>query len=86
MHLGVDIKGHHFKLEQQAVNDATFRVPDQRGWQPIAQLIDDHPGCTLATCLHTDLDVAALAGEGGCCQGPGHCCKCKWGSLWKRHR
>lgn len=40
-----------------------FRVPDQRGWQPKGQLIDDHPGCSLTTCLHTDLDVPALAGE-----------------------
>ena len=53
VHLGVDIRGKRFKLEQQAVNDATFS----------GHLIDDHPGCTLATRLRTDLDVAALAGE-----------------------
>lgn len=52
------------RAEQQAVNDCTFRVPDQRGWQPKGQLIDDHPGCSLSTHLHTDLDVSALAG--GC--------------------
>ncbi|KAI7839994.1 hypothetical protein COHA_006259 [Chlorella ohadii] len=65
LHLGVDVKGDHFKLEQQAVNDCTFRVPDQRGWQPKGQLIDDHPGCSLTTCLHTDLDVPALAATAG---------------------
>ncbi|PRW32868.1 pyroglutamyl-peptidase 1 [Chlorella sorokiniana] len=61
LHLGVDTKGDHFKLEQQAVNDFTFRVPDQRGWQPKGQLIDDHPGCSLSTHLRTDLDVPELA-------------------------
>ena len=62
LHLGVDVKGHHFKLERQAANDATFRVPDRRGWQPQGVLVDDQPGLSLATRLHTDLDVAALAG------------------------
>ncbi len=67
LHLGVDARALGFKLEQQAVNDATFRVPDQRGWQPTGQLIDDRPGCTLNTHLKTDLDVGQLAG--GACVG-----------------
>lgn len=67
LHLGVDARARGFKLEQLAVNDATFRVPDQRGWQPTGQLIDDRPGCTLNTHLKTDLDVGQLAG--GACMG-----------------
>ncbi|KAL4451204.1 hypothetical protein ABPG77_009276 [Micractinium sp. CCAP 211/92] len=63
LHLGVDARALGFKLEQQAVNDATFRVPDQRGWQPTGQLIDDRPGCTLNTHLKTDLDVGQLAAQ-----------------------
>lgn len=63
LHLGVDVRAAGFKLEQQAANDATFRVPDQRGWQPSRQLIDDSPGCTLSTQLRTDLDLVQLAGQ-----------------------
>ena len=33
LHLGVDVTSAGFKLEQAAVNEATFRVADQRGWQ-----------------------------------------------------
>lgn len=63
LHLGIDVSSTQFKLEAQAVNDATFRCPDQRGWQPRGSLIDDHPGCLLATRLLTDLDVATLADQ-----------------------
>lgn len=59
--------GGHFKLEQQAVNEASFRVPDMAGWRPSRQLIDDHPGLTLSSRLLTDLDVSALAGAPGWC-------------------
>ena len=65
LHLGVDCKGCQFKLEQQAANEATFRCPDQSGWQPQRQLVDDHPGLTLASRLLTDLDVGGLAGAPG---------------------
>ena len=60
--MGVDVTGDHFKLEQQAINEASFRVPDQAGWQPHKQRIDDHPGLTITPRLLTDLDVTALAG------------------------
>jgi hypothetical protein len=62
LHLGVDTRGDHFKLERQAANEATFRVPDEAGWQPSRQLVDDHPGLALDTRLLTDLDVDGLAG------------------------
>ncbi|KAL4422931.1 hypothetical protein ABPG75_009128 [Micractinium tetrahymenae] len=63
LHLGVDVSGCGFKLERQAVNEATFCCPDQRGWRPQGQLIDDRPGCTLSTHLQTDLDVGQLAAQ-----------------------
>jgi pyroglutamyl-peptidase len=68
LHLGVDGTATHFKLEQQAVNEAAFRVPDQKGWQPQQQCIDDHPGLTLSSRLATSLDVAALAGKWLACR------------------
>ncbi len=34
VHLGVNYRGTQFQLEQCAYNDATFRVPDERGYQP----------------------------------------------------
>lgn len=34
VHIGVDGKAETIKLEQTAYNDMTFRVPDERGFQP----------------------------------------------------
>ena len=34
LHLGVNERGAGFQLEQCAYNDATFRIPDQKGYQP----------------------------------------------------
>ncbi len=39
LHLGVDSNSTQFKLEQCAYNDATFRVPDERGYQPHCECI-----------------------------------------------
>ena len=39
LHLGVDYNATQFKLEQCAYNDATFRVPDERGYQPHCECI-----------------------------------------------
>lgn len=39
LHLGVDSNSTQFKLEQCAYNDATFRVPDERGYQPQCECI-----------------------------------------------
>ena len=61
----MDVTGQGFKLECQAANEATFRVPDQRGWRPQQRVIDDHPGLHLGSALSTSLDVPALEGAGG---------------------
>ncbi|XP_021293010.1 uncharacterized protein LOC110423181 [Herrania umbratica] len=34
LHLGVNSGAQKFALEKQAVNEATFRCPDELGWQP----------------------------------------------------
>ncbi|KAK1403310.1 pyrrolidone-carboxylate peptidase-like [Heracleum sosnowskyi] len=34
LHLGVNSASIKFAIEQQAVNEATFRCPDELGWQP----------------------------------------------------
>lgn len=34
LHLGVNSGALKFAIEQQAVNEATFRCPDESGWQP----------------------------------------------------
>lgn len=34
LHLGVNSGALKFAIEQQAVNEATFRCPDELGWQP----------------------------------------------------
>ncbi|GMH01591.1 hypothetical protein Nepgr_003430 [Nepenthes gracilis] len=34
LHLGVNSRAQRFAIELQAVNEATFRYPDELGWQP----------------------------------------------------
>ncbi|KAK6252521.1 hypothetical protein QUC31_014241 [Theobroma cacao] len=34
LHMGVNSGAQQFALEKQAVNEATFRCPDELGWQP----------------------------------------------------
>ncbi|MCL7024561.1 hypothetical protein MKW94_010817 [Papaver nudicaule] len=42
VHLGVNNEGQKFAIEHQAVNEATFRCPDELGWQPQKlQIISD---------------------------------------------
>ena len=39
LHLGVNYRGKNFQVESCAYNDATFRVPDEQGYQPHNQTI-----------------------------------------------
>ena len=50
-------------MQAQAYNEATFREPDQDGWQPQHEPIDTQPGCTPDTCLHTRLPLPHVLGE-----------------------
>jgi pyroglutamyl-peptidase len=54
LHLGVNYMGTHFQLEQCGYNDATFRIPDEQGYQPRNKCINED--CTLGTLLETKLD------------------------------
>jgi pyroglutamyl-peptidase len=58
LHLGVNYKGTYFQLERCAYNEATFRVPDEQGYQPSQQCISQN--CAMATCLTTRIDIASL--------------------------
>ncbi|GMH34008.1 hypothetical protein BSKO_01842 [Bryopsis sp. KO-2023] len=62
LHLGVNINGKCFEIEQQAVNNANFRVPDEDGWKPVNCQIGTTNGLTLESRLCSDLDTKALAG------------------------
>lgn len=66
VHIGVDYKGTEIKLETAAWNNMTFRVPDQKGFQPTNECIDcelsfDSP---LQSSLPIDDIVATLKQEG----------------------
>ena len=50
-------------LQAQAYNEATFREPDEDGWQPENEPIDTDPDCTSDTCLHTRLQLPHIIGE-----------------------
>lgn len=39
VHFGVNSGAIRFAIEQQAVNEATFRCPDEMGWKPQVQYI-----------------------------------------------
>jgi len=49
-------------MQAQAYNEATFREPDEDGWQPQHEPIDTHPGCSPDTCLHTRLPLQRVLG------------------------
>lgn len=56
LHLGVNFKGTNFQLEQCAYNEAHFRIPDEKGYQPRNKKVID--GCDPT--LTTRLDVEKL--------------------------
>lgn len=53
-------------LQKQAKNEATFRVPDQAGWQPTSQTIIDRLGIDSRS--RTDLPIDVCYGEPACIQ------------------
>jgi len=58
VHIGVDSKGTHIKLEECAYNNMTFRVPDVAGFQPENETIVSE--CALDEPLRSDLPLAAM--------------------------
>ena len=61
LHLGVHYKAQCFHLESSAYNDATFRVPDERGYQPKEEcVLPAADGCAYGDKLSTTLKVPLL--------------------------
>jgi len=60
MHVGVH-KGTQFHLEKNAYNDATFRIPDEQGYQP--QQVKIIPNEELGTCHETSLPIENICRE-----------------------
>jgi pyroglutamyl-peptidase len=69
LHLGVHSTCTQPLLELCAWNEASFRCPDEAGWQPQGESVDT--GDSFGLCRHTSLPVAALVAE-LCSQGH-HC-------------
>ncbi len=57
LHLGVG-RSQGFRLESHAYNEATFRIPDQKGYQPFQQaIVDSDP---VENSYPTSLDLESL--------------------------
>lgn len=71
LHLGVNYKGKRFHLERCAYNDATFRVPDERGYQPQNECVleseDSSASPKFGACFNTSLNVQHLCQEMQAC-------------------
>ncbi|CAI0386296.1 unnamed protein product [Linum tenue] len=67
LHLGVNSGAMRFAIERQAVNEATFRCPDEMGWQPQnCPIILEDGGTTSAreTCCSIDEILKLLKKKG----------------------
>ena len=58
LHLGVNVEGESFQLETCAYNEASFRIPDEMGFQPSNLPISK--GAATGSQLFTTLDVPEL--------------------------
>ena len=61
LHLGVNYRGAKFQLESLAYNEADFRMPDERKYQPKRETIVD--GVPLGKPLRTHFDIPPLVKE-----------------------
>ncbi|KAK6930992.1 Peptidase C15, pyroglutamyl peptidase I-like [Dillenia turbinata] len=67
LHLGVNSGAQKFAIERQAVNEATFRCPDELGWQPQHTPIVAEDGGTIRTretCCSTEAIYKFLKKKG----------------------
>ncbi|KDP26609.1 hypothetical protein JCGZ_17767 [Jatropha curcas] len=67
LHLGVNNGALRFAIERLAVNEATFRCPDELGWQPQQHPIlsgDGGISCTRETCCSVDAILILLKRKG----------------------
>jgi len=59
VHMGVSSKAREIHLECRGFNEADFRIPDVRGWQPIGDAIVPSASPTL----YTSLPLTVILGE-----------------------
>lgn len=59
LHMGVNVNGTGYQIEKSAYNDASFRIPDERGFQPQGELVVDDD-TQHGRALTTKLPVQAL--------------------------
>ncbi|XVF57638.1 hypothetical protein PTKIN_Ptkin06aG0221400 [Pterospermum kingtungense] len=67
LHFGVNSGASRFAIERQAVNEATFRCPDEKGWKPQKVPIipaDGGISCVRETSLPVEEITKALAKKG----------------------
>lgn len=61
LHFGVNSGATRFAIERQAVNEATFRCPDEMGWKPQVRLeigiVDMHFKLDFIKPFRPDLQV-----------------------------
>jgi pyroglutamyl-peptidase len=61
IHLGVNYKGETIQLETTAFNEASFRIPDEDGYQPKKTQIDE--SVSLAERLSSSLNIRKICTE-----------------------
>jgi pyroglutamyl-peptidase len=60
LHIGVNYMGTGMQLEQCAYNEATFRIPDQQGFQPQSELVVETNN-ELGAIYQTTLDLESIS-------------------------
>jgi len=61
LHLGVNYMGNNFQLEQFAYNEANFRIPDEKGFQPRNKKVyDEDDNDEDCSSLQTRLDLESI--------------------------
>uniref|UniRef100_A0A7S2UIW6 Pyroglutamyl-peptidase I n=1 Tax=Attheya septentrionalis TaxID=420275 RepID=A0A7S2UIW6_9STRA len=64
LHLGVNYRGKSFQIERYAYNDATFRIPDEKGYQPTGEcLLPEERKKELGFQMETTLRVGDLCND-----------------------
>lgn len=63
LHLGVAYNAKNIRLEKCAYNEATFRVPDERQYQPNRKCVVENSDLELGACLETKLNLIDLRNE-----------------------
>jgi pyroglutamyl-peptidase len=64
LHLGVNYRGKSFQIERYAYNDATFRIPDESGYQPTGEcLLPEERKKKLGFRMETTLKVGDLCND-----------------------